>query len=40
MNKVYQLYRLEEEFNKNLMRQLRKPPPSNQKKGKGKNASK
>jgi len=37
--KVYQLYRLEEEFNKNLMRQLRKPPPE-QKKGKGKNASK
>ena len=26
----------EEEFNKNLLRQLQKPPPKNQKKGRGK----
>ena len=31
--KVFRLYSLEEEFNKNLLRQLRKPPPQNQKKG-------
>jgi len=33
--KVFHLYRLEEEFNKNLMRQLRKPPPQDQKKRRG-----
>ena len=34
--KVFRLYNLEEEFNRNLLRQLRKPPPQDQKKGTGK----
>jgi len=33
--KVYRLFTLEEEFNKNLMKQLRKPPAAGPKKGKG-----
>ena len=33
--KVFRLYQLEEEFNKNLMRQIRIPPPQEKKRGRG-----